>query len=104
MFENLVIEETLKRHVHAGRSPELYFYRDDSKVEVDLVDLTARSASELIEIKSTTTYRPSLSRHLGAVGDALGIPVERRGVVLRSDASHVVDGVKFWSAHEWLMR
>lgn len=104
VFENLVIEETLKRHVHAGRSPELYFYRDDSKVEVDLVDLTARSAPELIEIKSTTTYRPSLSRHLGAVGDALGIPAERRGVVLRSDASHVVDGVKFWSAHEWLMR
>ena len=104
VFENLVVAETLKRHLHAGRNPELYFYRDDSKIEVDLVDVTDRVAPELIEIKSTTTYKPELARHLSGVGDALGIPEEGRGVVMRSDKSHVVNGVKHWSAHEWLMR
>lgn len=104
VFENLVIAETLKRHLHAGRNPELYFYRDDSKIEVDLVDTTERSASELVEIKSTTTFRADFARHLVSVGNALGIPEEGRGVVMRSDESHVVNGTKYWSAHDWLMR
>ena len=104
VFENLVVAETLKRHLHAGRNPELYFYRDDSKIEVDLVDVTDRAAPELVEIKSTTTYKPDLARHLGSVGDALGISEEGQGVVMRSDASHVVNGIKHWAAHEWLMR
>ena len=104
VFENLVVAETLKRHLHAGRNPELHFYRDDSKIEVDLVDTTERSEPELVEIKSTTTFRADFARHLGSVGDALGIPEEGRGVVMRSDESHVVNGIKYWSAHDWLMR
>ena len=104
VFENFVVAETLKRHLHAGRNPELYFYRDDSKIEVDLVDVTDRSAPELIEVKSTTTYKAEFARHLGGVGDALGIPIEGRGVVMRSEESHVVCGIKHWAAHEWLMR
>lgn len=104
VFENLVVAETLKRHLHAGRTPKLFFYRDDSKIEVDLVDMTDRAAPELVEVKSTTTFKADLARHLGSVGDALGIPAEGRGVVLRSDESHVVMGTKFWSAHDWLMR
>ena len=104
VFENLIVAETLKRHLHAGRNPELYFYRDDSKIEVDLVDTTDRAAPELVEIKSTTTFKADLARHLGSVGEALGIPEEGRGVVMRSDESHGVNGIKFWSAHDWLMR
>lgn len=104
VFENLIVAETLKRHLHAGRAPELYFYRDDSKIEVDLVDVTDRSAPELVEIKSTTTFKAEFARHLESVGDALGIPQEGRSVVMRSDNTHTVGGVKFWSAHDWLMR
>lgn len=104
VFENLAVAETLKRHLNAGRSPELYFYRDDSKIEVDLVDATDRTAPELVEVKSTTTFRADFARHLGGVGDALGVPEENRGVVMRSDATHVVNGTKYWSAHDWLMR
>jgi predicted AAA+ superfamily ATPase len=104
VFENLIVAEVFKLHLNEGRNPELYFYRDDSKIEVDLVDVTDRAAPELVEVKSTTTYKPDLARHLGSVGDALAIPVEGRSVVMRSDASHTVNGVKHWSAHDWLMR
>ena len=104
VFENLIIAETLKRHLNAGRSPKLYFYRDDSKIEVDLIDVTDRTEPELVEIKSTTTFKADFARHLRSVGDDLGIPDEGRGVVMRSDESHVVSGTKFWSAHDWLMR
>ena len=44
------------------------------------------------------------ARHLGRVGDALGISEEGRGVVMRSNESHVVNGIKYWSAYDWLMR
>ena len=104
VFENLIVAETLKRHLHSGRSPELYFYRDDSKIEVDLVDVTDRTAPELVEIKSTSTYRPDLARHLRSVGDALCIPVKGRCVVMRSDTSHTANDIKHWAAHDWLMR
>ena len=104
VFENLIVAETLKRHLHSGRNPELYFYRDDSKIEVDLVDVTDRAAPELVEIKSTSTYKPDLAHNLRGVGDALGIPVEGRGVVMRSDTSHTVSNIKHWAAHDWLMR
>ena len=103
-FENLVVAETLKRHTNAGRNPELFFYCDDSKIEVDLIDATDCSASELIEIKSTTTFKADLARHLESVGDDLNMPEKGRGVVMRSDASHTVNGIKFWSAQDWLMR
>ena len=75
-----------------------------SKIEVDLVDITDRTAPELVEVKSTTTFKAEFARHLEGVGDALGIPAEGRCVVMRSDESHVVNGTKFWSAHDWLMR
>ena len=88
----------------AGRNPDLYFYRDDSKIEVDLVDVTERTAPELVEIKSTTTFKGEFARHLRSVGDVLGIPEEGRAVVMRSDESHMVNNTMFWSAHDWLIR
>ena len=104
IFENLIVEETLKQRLNEGYSPDLYFYRDESKIEVDLIDLTDRQAPELIEIKASSTFRSNFTRHLDKVGDLLGIPREKRGVVMRSDDSHVLNGIKLWSAHDWLMR
>ncbi|MDO4538950.1 MAG: ATP-binding protein [Coriobacteriales bacterium] len=104
VFENLIVEETLKRHVHAGRNPKLYFYRDDSKMEVDLVDATDGTVPELVEIKSSSTFKAEFARHLESVGNALGVPKERRFVVMRSDASHVINGIRHCSARDWLMR
>jgi hypothetical protein len=75
----------------AGAAAAMYFRAD-------------RAAPELVEIKSTSTYKPDLAHHLRGVGDALGIPVEGRGVVMRSDTSHTVSGIKHWAAHDWLMR
>ena len=40
VFENLVVAETAKRYLNQGKMPDLCFYRDDSKIEVDLIDLT----------------------------------------------------------------
>ena len=53
---------------------------------------------------STTIFKADLARHLGNVGEALGIPVEGRCVVMRSDESYMINGIRFWSANDWPMR
>lgn len=83
VFENLIIEETLKHYSNAGRTPRLCFYRDSNQVEVDLMDMTDQSSPRLIEIKSGQTARNNFTRHLVTVGELLGVPSGRRLVVYR---------------------
>lgn len=104
VFENFVIAETYKRHVNVGEEPQLFFYRDDSKVEVDLVDATRPQSTELVEIKSSQTFRGSFLAHLDLVGNELGIPASRRGVVMRADETTTVQGDTVWSLTDWLLR
>ncbi|MBQ9004678.1 MAG: ATP-binding protein [Eggerthellaceae bacterium] len=104
VFENMVIVEAYKRRNNAGCEPQLRFYRDDSKIEVDLVDLTDPRSPELVEAKSSRTYNSSFTRHLSAVGKLLGIPPESQHVVMRADAKRAVSGVSVWPAEEWLCR
>lgn len=104
VFENLVIEEQVKAHLNAGEEPDLYFYRDDSKIEVDLVDLTTPGRELLAEIKSSQTYHSGFSRHVRSVGEEIGIPPERRFVVERAEGDFVADGVQVRSAATWLGR
>ncbi|MEE6147431.1 ATP-binding protein [Olsenella sp. YH-ols2223] len=102
VFENLVIEERMKAHLNAGEEPDLYFYRDDAKVEVDLVDLTDPEKGLLAEIKSSQTYRSGFSRHLHTVGDEIGIPNERRFVVERAEGDFEADGAQVRNIATWL--
>ena len=103
-FENAVIAEQVKRYLNRGKTPELYFYRDSNGVEVDLVDMTNASASMLYEIKSSRTFRNSFTRHLNAVGTLMGIDAGREAVIMRSDQTTEVGGLKIWSVSDWARR
>lgn len=102
VFENLVVSETMKRHLNAGKEPQLLFYRDDSKVEVDLLDFTDASNRQIIEIKAGETYRERFATHLNSVGDRLGISQDRRYVVARVASSFDADDARVVSAADWL--
>ena len=58
IFENLIIAETMKQHLNANQEPQLFFYRDASKVEVDLFSFTDPNNRMLIEIRRTNLSRP----------------------------------------------
>ncbi|MDY5148352.1 ATP-binding protein [Actinotignum sanguinis] len=88
VFENFVIAEMRKQYLHTGTEPELYFYRDDSKREVDLLDLTERSNPRIFEIKSSMTMRDKFGHQLSQIGDLLGIPVENRAVIYQGEESY----------------
>ena len=54
IFENWVIAETIKRHVNAGRRPDLYFWRDNTGNEIDLL-FDRGGRRQVVEIKAGTT-------------------------------------------------
>ncbi len=63
LFENLVVLEALKARTNAGRSPTLYYMRDKTGTEADLV-LEVRRRLHLFEIKSATTPDASMAANL----------------------------------------
>lgn len=81
LFETAVIEEVAKAHLARGRKPKLFFWRDSTGKEIDLIIEKGSSPEWAIEIKSSSTYAPRFFANLDAVCDGLEIPKERRVVV-----------------------
>ena len=63
LFENLVIAEALKYRFNRGLEPNLYFYRDKSGKEVDLIYKVADKLTA-IEIKVSKTFHESFFKNL----------------------------------------
>lgn len=61
LFENMVIMELIKTRYNHGWEPNLYFYRDNQRNEVDVI---YKRANELvpIEIKSAKTFNQEFSK------------------------------------------
>lgn len=103
VVENAVVSEIVKRHLNEGDNPELFFYRDDSKREIDLLDFTGSSSPVAVEVKSSRTHRDKYARHLG-ICDELGIARENRYVVARVESSFATSSCNVSLLRDWLMR
>ncbi len=55
--------EAFKTRMNKGPEPNLYFYRDSSQKEIDLVYKAGRALTP-IEIKAAMTFNPSLHKTL----------------------------------------
>ncbi len=66
LFETLIVGELLKRRFNAGKSANLFFYRDAHDTEVDLL-LEYADGVYPIEIKAASTYTQKFSTGLNAV-------------------------------------
>ncbi len=104
IFENLIVSETLKKHFNSGEDPKLYFYRDDSKREIDLLDLTRYDDAMAIEIKSSQTYHSRYAKQLNDVCDEISIPPANRYVVCRAESSYKAKDSNVVTAEDWLER
>jgi uncharacterized protein len=71
IFESWALAEVFKRRLHANERRGMYFYRDQSGLEVDLVLETAGRA-DLIEFKSGRTIAPDMTRSLRRLVEILG--------------------------------
>lgn len=63
LFENMVVIEALKHRYNAGRDADLYFFRDQSGMEIDLIKSDHRELTPM-EIKAARTFDPSFLKSL----------------------------------------
>lgn len=87
LFENLVIADAYKSFHHQGFEPWFYYYRDQAKLETDLVYERGNSA-ELWEIKSTRTFKPNLIKSVEKVGSYWDRPV-KTNLIYAGDEEHL---------------
>lgn len=72
IFENLVIAEMFKNQYNSGKLPSLYFYRENSGREVDIVEQDGLTLN-LYEIKSSGTYNRTYEKNIRYLADLLNI-------------------------------
>lgn len=63
VFENMVVNELLKKRFNEAKDPNLYFYRENSGREVDVVQ-SMPDGLHLYEIKSGKTFQPDFLKNL----------------------------------------
>jgi hypothetical protein len=80
LFENMVIAEMFKQHYHFGKRPRLFFLRDSTGNEVDVVMEEGQNL-KLIEIKSGKTVNKSFFKGLNSMKKALGDRISEGHVV-----------------------
>ncbi len=93
VFENLVAAERYKAHSHEGEQPELWYWRDSSGLEIDLVE--KRNGQILFwEAKAGKTVTTDFFKNLDVVGELASVPAARRILVHggggRQDRSNAV--------------
>ncbi|MBQ7279279.1 MAG: ATP-binding protein [Bacteroidales bacterium] len=63
LFENMVVADMLKQRYNVGEENNMYFYRDKSQHEVDIL-AEARGKMYAYEVKSATVFHASFFRNL----------------------------------------
>lgn len=70
LFENLAVCELLKNRYNQGKDPVLYFYRETSGLEVDVVAQEA-GGLHLYEIKAGASLRANYMENMKKVKEML---------------------------------
>lgn len=71
LFENLILLELLKERLNAGKQDNLYYWRDKTGNEVDIL-FEEKNKLNLIEVKSGITISPDYFKGLTIVSKAIG--------------------------------
>lgn len=100
LFETWVVSELVKQRFNAGQSAELYFWRDSTGLEVDVV-FEQPDGLHAIEIKSGATvaadWLHAASRWQGLVGE----PTPPPWIVFGGEGRYSRQGVEMWGWREF---
>jgi predicted AAA+ superfamily ATPase len=103
LFENFVVMEALKDKANQGDSTPLYFYRDATGNEVDLL-VPIGSQYRAIEIKAGSTVNPDYFRGLRQFANAHGLHLERGGILYGGSHNQSRSDWPVWSWRTLLER
>ncbi|MPM89130.1 hypothetical protein SDC9_136238 [bioreactor metagenome] len=93
LFENMVVLEALKARYNAGKQAELYFFRVQNRLEVDLILNEGRTLTP-IEIKAGMTYDPSFANNLREFMKTAKDYINPT-VLYGGEPSNVINGIAF---------
>lgn len=80
LFENMVINEAMKNRLNKGKDPSLYFYKDKSQNEVDLIHIQGNELYAY-EIKSSQTYNNEFYKGISYIKSLLGDKITRSALI-----------------------
>ena len=104
LFETLIVTDVLKRFLHSGEMPSLYYLRTQDGLEVDLV-IEYGQQFYLFEIKSGMTIFPKHAASLARISKDLKPAVHLAAVVSRSPhTGSLTKGVRHYGWKDLLAR
>lgn len=86
LFENLIVAEVVKTYMHRRQEPPVYFWRDQSGHELDLL-IEEAGALYPVEIKSGQTVNPSMLNDIVWWNRLTGNPASHATLVYGGDQS-----------------
>jgi len=93
LFENLVVVEAMKAMTHYGQRPNLHFYRDNHKQEIDLLFRKGEHMTGL-EIKSSFTFNTAFCKTLNNIDETVLTLGEKYVVYSGKETRQYSSGVK----------
>ena len=85
LFENMVVGNFLKHAAYHSPDDQLFFYRDKSQREVDVLRVLADLHVEAYEVKSAQTFQPAFFATLDYLRDLLPDRITRTCVIYDGD-------------------
>ena len=94
LMENMVVNDIVKHGCNQGREEHLFFYRDKSQREVDVLRALEDGSLEAYEIKASMTYNADYFKHLRYLKSLLGDRLKRTTVIYdgTQENSQDIDG------------
>ena len=80
LFENFVVSELLKRRLFAGKTDELYFWRDSNGIEIDVIE-EDNLEIKAYEIKASETMNTAFFSNIKKVKELTGLKAENTAVI-----------------------
>ena len=99
LFETWAVGELYKDRLNRGESPQLYFWRDSTGNEVDVILETAAGLKS-IELKSGSTFASDWLSGLSKWKQLSQEPQQASQLVYGGDESYERNGVEVWSWRE----
>lgn len=91
LFETMVVCDFLKRFLHFGHKPSMYYLRSRDGLEIDLL-IELGGKIHLFEIKSAMTITPKHTTHLKRMTEQFGSQVKTAAIISCSKDNFMVKG------------
>ena len=98
MFENMVVSEFYKRRFNQGKTPNLFYYRDNTQKEVDLIEEEGFGRLYAYEIKSAKRFNTDFLAGLDYFKKLYGSDVVGGAVLYDGDG---LDGASQTICQNW---